>query len=151
VPAGTASGAAQVTVTSDAGAQVVGSVEVLAAAPGLFSADGSGSGAPSAWFFRLHADGTIAIEPASQPVDLGAASGDRVWLCLLGTGIRGANDASLTLGEVATPLDYAGPQASAGVDQVNVLLPASLAGRGSIDVQIAAGGERANAVQIAVK
>jgi uncharacterized protein (TIGR03437 family) len=46
---------------------------------------------------------------------------------------------------------YAGTQnLFAGLDQVNVLLPSSLAGKGTVEVQLTANGVAANAVQIVV-
>ena len=39
----------------------------------------------------------------------------------------------------------------AGVDQVNVLLPASLAGEGNVNVQLTAGGTAANPVQVTIQ
>jgi uncharacterized protein (TIGR03437 family) len=56
------------------------------------------------------------------------------------------------VGGVDAPVAYAGVQGSSpGLDQVNALLPRSLAGRGLVDVVLTADGQVANSVQIAVK
>jgi uncharacterized protein (TIGR03437 family) len=46
---------------------------------------------------------------------------------------------------------YAGSAGYAGVDQVNVQLPASLAGSGTVALQLTASGIAANTVQIAIQ
>jgi uncharacterized protein (TIGR03437 family) len=48
---------------------------------------------------------------------------------------------STRIGGVITPVDYAGPQSEfGGVDQVNVRLPRSLAGRGVVPVEVIVDG-----------
>jgi uncharacterized protein (TIGR03437 family) len=57
-----------------------------------------------------------------------------------------------TAGGQNAPVIYAGAQgAFAGVDQVNILLPASLAGKGTVPVQITAAGVAANLVQVLIQ
>jgi uncharacterized protein (TIGR03437 family) len=59
------------------------------------------------------------------------------YLSLYGTGFAQAIAAqsSCTAGSVDIPISYAGPEIQiAGLDQVNLLLPASLAGAGSLPV-----------------
>jgi uncharacterized protein (TIGR03437 family) len=59
---------------------------------------------------------------------------------------------SAAIGGVPTRTLYAGPQGSlVGLDQINLELPRSLAGRGEVDVAIVADGKQANAIRIAVK
>jgi uncharacterized protein (TIGR03437 family) len=58
----------------------------------------------------------------------------------------------VTVNGVNAPVKYAGAQGSfPGLDQVNVLLPASLAGKGTVEVQLTAGGVAANPVQIVIQ
>jgi uncharacterized protein (TIGR03437 family) len=53
---------------------------------------------------------------------------------------------------VNAPVAYAGSQnVFPGLDQVNALLPASLAGKGTVEVQLTAGGVAANAVQVVIQ
>jgi len=48
-------------------------------------------------------------------------------------------------------VQYAGPQGGyAGLDQVNIRVPRSLAGRGNVDVVLTVDGKTANAVTIKV-
>jgi uncharacterized protein (TIGR03437 family) len=50
---------------------------------------------------------------------------------------------------VAATVLYTGSQGLyTGLDQINVLLPASLAGKGTVEVQLTANGVAANAAQI---
>jgi uncharacterized protein (TIGR03437 family) len=70
----------------------------------------------------------------SVPIDVTAGS---VYLSLYGTGFDQASAASSTcnVGSARLTPIYAGPEVViAGLDQVNLLLPASLAGSGSVPV-----------------
>jgi uncharacterized protein (TIGR03437 family) len=137
----------------------------VAVSPGLFTASSNGIGVPSAVVLRLKADGSQTYEPLMQfdvaknqftpiPIDLGP-EGDRVFVLLFGTGIRGRSDLSavrLKIGEVVAPVTYAGPQELfPGLDQVNVELPRALAGRGDIDLNLSVDGIAANVVTIKIK
>ena len=70
--------------------------------------------------------------PGSPPVDLGSADDD-VYLILFGTGLRfpgSSNDVRVTFGGTNVPVEYVGEQKEfAGLDQLNLKLPKSLAGR----------------------
>jgi uncharacterized protein (TIGR03437 family) len=56
------------------------------------------------------------------------------------------------IGGVDAETIYAGAQGDfAGLDQVNLRLPRSLAGRGEVDVAVNVDGVPANAVRVAVK
>ncbi len=89
-----------------------------------------------------------------MPIDLGPAS-DNVYLVLYGTGIRNRSDltkAQATIGGVALPVLYAGQHCCyIGVDQINVQLPRSLAGRGDVDVTLNVDGKAANTIKVNVK
>jgi uncharacterized protein (TIGR03437 family) len=134
LPDGMAPGLANVTI-----AGATDPIYVQAVAPSLFSITPPGIAA--AWITRVR-DGAVFTAPVVQdgtplPIDLGPES-DQVYLTLLGTGIRSRSDLSAIQvwigGQVLTPL-YAGPQATyPGVDQINVLLPRSLAGAGTVSV-----------------
>jgi uncharacterized protein (TIGR03437 family) len=164
VPHGAALGAATVTVTSASGAVSTGPIEIARVAPGLFTANASGSGLAAATALRVGADGSRSYEPvvrfdAAQnrfvavPIDLGEAS-DQVFLLLFGSGLRdGATDAaSVTVGGEPAEVVYAGAQGSyAGLDQVNVRVPRELAGRGEVDVVMIVGGLAANTVRVSIR
>jgi uncharacterized protein (TIGR03437 family) len=54
-----------------------------------------------------------------------------------------------SVGGIPAQVLYAGPQPTfAGLDQVNLLLPKSLAGRGVVEVLLTADGKNANAVTV---
>jgi uncharacterized protein (TIGR03437 family) len=56
---------------------------------------------------------------------------------LYGTGIQNRaslSDVTVTIGSQTLPAFYAGSAGYAGEDQVNVMLPASLAGSGTVNV-----------------
>jgi uncharacterized protein (TIGR03437 family) len=127
----------------------------------LFTLNGSGLSAASA--VRVSANGTQTFQAAfalnsagsfsANPISMGAAT-DHVYLVLFGTGLQAAGTAgvTVTVGGITVPVLYAGPQGSfPGLDQVNVQLPASLAGKGNVNIQLTAAGIPANSVQITIQ
>ena len=88
------------------------------------------------------------------PIDLGAPT-DSVYLTLFGTGIRNRTTltaVSVVIGGLNARVDYAGPQSQyVGLDQVNVLLPHELAGRGTVDLLLSVDSKPANRVQVAFR
>jgi uncharacterized protein (TIGR03437 family) len=160
IPQGLAPGgiATIVTVAGD-GAVSQGQFQVGAEAPGIFTANASGSGGPAAlwtldgvsYMAVTSSDGTLSVLPAGA------------FVVLFATGIRGAyslnpsdgNGVAESVrvnlgGEIVTPL-YAGPQDGfVGLDQINLQLPAGLAGRGKIDVVLTVHGRAANTIQLQV-
>jgi uncharacterized protein (TIGR03437 family) len=162
MPAGTAPGTASVVVQSGVGILAIGSAEVQPVAPALFTASASGSGVAAASAVRVAADGAqvpVAVfrcdsvqgTCAPEPIDLGAPA-ERVYVSFFGTGIRAGVSRSAAIGGEACEISYAGPQGYfSGLDQVNVLLPRSLAGRGTMSVSLTIDGRPANAVSIAVR
>jgi uncharacterized protein (TIGR03437 family) len=151
LPAGSATGTATVTVQNGYGSSASGQLEISRLAPGLFSAAANGQGLAAAVLLRLRADGTQQFEPVSQPIDFGAPT-DQLYLLAFGTGLRGRSTLDavrLSLGGVAAEVSYAGPQGSlAGLDQVNALLPRSLAGRGVVALNLNVEGIAANEVTL---
>jgi len=169
IPPGTALGPASVTITSGAGKVSLGTALISTVAPGLFAANGNGQGVAAAVALRIKANGSQSFEPIAQldpgqnrfvaaPIDLGPDLGpasDQVFLILFGTGIQFRNSlASVNArigGESAQTL-YAGAQGDfVGLDQVNLRLPRSLAGRGEVDVALTADGRSANTVKVNIR
>jgi uncharacterized protein (TIGR03437 family) len=164
MPAGTAAGSATVTVTSGDGTLTAGTANVVPVAPGLFSANFNGKGVAAALAVRAAPPDFAQIPvpvlqcPAlghcvSVPIDVSEAG--QVALSLYGTGIRGVssfNNATCTVGSVPATVAYAGAQGLyAGLDQVNVILSPSLAGRGEVDIRVTVDGIAANIVTVNVK
>ncbi|MDQ3012318.1 MAG: hypothetical protein M3X11_16610, partial [Acidobacteriota bacterium] len=80
--------------------------------------------------------------------------GDQVFLILFGTGFRVAGTAGVTvmIGDEEAEVLYAGPAPGfAGLDQANVRVPRSLAGKGEITIQLTADNRSANAVTVSIK
>ena len=76
-------------------------------------------------------------------------------LILFGTGIRcrsSLSAVSLTIGGVAVPALFAGPQGEyVGLDQINALLPKSLAGKGEVPVSAVVDGVTTNTVTVSIR
>ena len=148
VPGNVAAGKATVTVTSGDGVVTTGVVLVAPVAPGLYTASANGKGVAAAIAITTHADGTQSFADVftcsagscvPAPISLGSAT-DIVDLELFGTGIRHLSSAaaiSATINNQSLPVLYAGPQTTfAGLDQINVQLPASLAGSGQVNLMM---------------
>ncbi|MGE0127072.1 MAG: choice-of-anchor D domain-containing protein [Blastocatellales bacterium] len=165
IPPGTIAGAATVTVTSGDGALSTGDVSIAETAPGLFAANANGQGAAAATVLRVRADGSRSFEPVAvfdparnlfvaTPIDLGPDS-DQLFLILFGTGWRFRSSlpaVTCGIGGVNSEVLFAGAQGDfVGLDQMNVRLARSLAGRGEVDVVVIVDGKPANTVRINVK
>lgn len=164
LPAGLAAGPGVIGIRNFMGVMFWSPIVVSVTAPGIFSANASGSGAAAAQLVTNHANGTQTLQtnqcgPSAAgictplPMDLGAA-GDLSALVLYGTGLRNAPAGSVTVmigSQTLTPF-YAGPApAWIGLDQVNVLIPRSLAGQQKLSVTVTAGGVTSNAVTVSFK
>ncbi len=165
IPPGVATGAAALTVISGSGQTAAGTVQIARVAPGLFTANANGRGVASALAVRAAADGaqttTLVFQCDSNganctgaPINLGSDT-DQVVVTFFGTGIRGASALSAvtcTVGGTAAQVLFAGAQGSfVGLDQVNVLLPRSLRGRGDVEVQLTVDGQPANPVTLRIE
>ncbi|NOT63956.1 MAG: hypothetical protein HOP19_27395 [Acidobacteria bacterium] len=165
VPAGTANGTATINVYDGATLIGTGTQTIAALAPGIFTANGDGRGAPGAILFRVFEDFSHTTEVllefdtasnrwVSKLIDLGKEK-EEVYLVLYGTGWRfnsGLNTATATIGGVTTPVSYAGAQGGLfGLDQINMLIPRALISRGEVEVALTIGGIALNPVRIRVK
>ena len=165
VPAGISTGTATVFVYQNGSYRNYGPVQIVQFSPGIFTTNASGTGLASAVALRVKADGSQSFEPVSvfdpaqnrvvaRPIDLGAET-DRVFLLLFGTGWRGRTALSAfkaKIGGVDAPVSFAGAQGDfAGLDQMNVELPASLRGRGEVTINCTVDGKAANAVTVTIK
>jgi len=157
IPAGTATGSATLTVQGPGSIVKQGVVTIAAAAPGLFDNAATGirlvvpSNIQSPVSVYDCSNGGVRCVPI--PIALGIDT--PIYLSFFGTGIRGLSSLSkvqMTIGGVATPVAYAGPQGTwPGLDQVNVALPVSLRGAGLVDAVLTVDGRSSNAVQIAIQ
>ncbi len=165
IPAGTAAGTATVTITSSDGIVSAGAAQVATSAPSLFTADASGQGIAAAFAVRVR-NGSQTVEQVYRfdsaqgknvgvPLDLGPA-GDTVVLVLYGTGLRNRtsqNAVTASIGGANSEVLYASVAPGfIGLDQLNVVVPRSLAGRNSeVDVVVTVDGKTANTVRVSIK
>jgi uncharacterized protein (TIGR03437 family) len=164
IPPGVAAGAASITFTNTNGALSTSSVTIASVAPGLFSADASGRGLAAALALRVRGT-TQTFEPIARfdqglnqyvavPIDLGPAT-DQVFLVPFGTGFRlngSLSAVTATIGGTPGQVTFAGAQGTfVGLDQANILLPRSLAGRGEVDVVLTVNGQQANTVRASIR
>jgi uncharacterized protein (TIGR03437 family) len=161
VPSGLTTGSGTVSLSSGSGSAQTASINLLQVAPGIFSANGSGSGTAAAESVIAASNGALVYtdvygscsSAGCLPVPINVSSG-KVYLVLFGTGISGAGQSavSATVNGQPASIAYAGPQGGfAGLDQVNILLPASLAGAGTVNVQLNVSGLTSNTVTIDIQ
>jgi uncharacterized protein (TIGR03437 family) len=147
VPDGTAAGTATFTITNGS-TVTTATANVLAVAPTLFSADGTGSGVAAATAEQCGTSG--CVEVLTSP-----ALATPVILSLYGSGIRNFDsllNVQVTINGMSVPVQYAGPQPTfAGLDQVNVAVPASLADSGLVNVILTVDGRVSNTVQVNIE
>ena len=165
VPVGASVGEASVTIKQGETVVAAGKLQVAPVAPGLFTADASSRGIAVATALRVKADGSQTYEPIAQfnpttsrfellPIDLGPES-DQVFLVVFGTGFRQRSAlaaVAANLGGTNAEVLFAGAQGDlVGVDQVNIRIPRTLAGRNAIDLLLSVDGIAANPVSLGVK
>lgn len=162
LPPPTLTGMASLTITNSDGAMSVSAVQIGDLAPGMFAADGSGQGTPAGYALRVKPDGTQILEAIARfdsaqnrlvavPIDLSNGD-DQMFLVLFGTGWRRRSSLSgavLRAGGIDLPVVYLGPHRDlVGLDQLNALLPRSLAGRGQVELSLTVEGLSANMLRL---
>jgi uncharacterized protein (TIGR03437 family) len=159
IPDGAAPGIATVTIGASSGSAQIDSI-----GPGLYSVSGTGMGVAAAGAALYSAGGNIIPQNvylcsasgacAASPLDLGQP-GDQLIVSLYGTGIRnqsGLANASASVGGVSAAILYAGAQGQfPGLDQVNLVIPRSLAGAGETPIVLTFDGQTANVVTVSIK
>ncbi|MES1260719.1 MAG: hypothetical protein ABUS49_03200 [Acidobacteriota bacterium] len=151
LPAALATGPAILRITSADGSVSSAAVDIARVAPGIVAADATGRGVPAAIVGRLAADGSTTFVPVfdcsgggcvPKPIDLGGSG--QVYLALFGTGLRNRSSLDhvlVNIGSLAITPIYAGPQLLyAGLDQINLFLPGSLAGQGTVALYVTVDG-----------
>ncbi len=159
VPPSIEPGMATIIVSNPAGVYAAGTVEIVAAAPALFTINATGSGDAAA---LATVDGVTFQQP---PFDV-VVGGRPNNLILYGIGFRRApatnpNDENGVAESVNVTIDgrqarvlYAGAQGTfTGLDQLNVEMPASLAGGGlrRVEVVVMVNNVAANRVTIQIR
>lgn len=147
MPVDASSGPAKLSIQTWFGATQFVDIEIADVRPGLFTVGSTGIVAAN--LLRVSSDGgrTVAgvVRVDSQgnlvpdPVEFGPA-GEQLYLLLYGTGLKGrlnAPETRVLINGRPFPVAYAGAQGEfPGLDQVNVLLHASLAGSGLVEIQL---------------
>ena len=161
VPSNAAAGLAKVIVSNNGATQTAGNIQIAPIAPAMFTLNNAGLA--DAYAIRISSSGTQTIENVysesasggvtPNPISLGSST-DKVVLALYGTGFDSAvtSTVTATVNGVSATVLYAGPGGGfPGLDQVNLQLPASLAGKGNVNVQLSFGGIAATPVQITIQ
>jgi len=176
VPSELLPGVAMVSVLRNGVPVAQGTIEINATTPSVFTADSSGAGTPAGQALRVKSTGETRYEPLSRwdggagrvlPVTIERQRGDQLYLVLYGTGWSGIEDqdgnAANGVAELVevisgtTRLDvlYAGAAPGyAGLDQLNLALPASLVGEVKLTIRVRDGEgnvRRSNEVTVSVR
>lgn len=98
---------------------------------------------------------TITPQSIASPLDLGGPT-DRLVLTLYGTGISGFSglqNVAASIGGAVAQILYIGPQqaSSSGRDEVDLVVPRSLAGAGKVPVVLTVDGQTANVVTVSLQ
>lgn len=150
IPSGVPAGPASVVIVAKDGTVSRGTINVSASSPSIFTRTANGQGAPAA---VASTDGqafniTMANSDGS-PVAIDAGN----FVMIFGTGFRYASTAmTMTIGgDSVTPLGFAAQSQFAGLDQANVQIPMTMAGKGDVDLVITLDGKASNAVKLKIK
>jgi uncharacterized protein (TIGR03437 family) len=162
IPESASLGPAVITINTPSGP--VGSPVVLnPVAPAVFVANQSGTGVAAAILVTNQSDGSqTAAEIFNSPCAAGSCVGipldvsaGESALELFGTGIQNRaslSDVTVMIGGQTLAAAYAGPAPGfTGLDQVNVLLPPSLAGSGTVNITVLVAGAASNVVTATFK
>jgi uncharacterized protein (TIGR03437 family) len=141
------------------GPTAVALIQLRAVAPALISADGSSKGVAAGYAILTGPNAPVDPLPifacdasGCQPTPVSAGSATApTFLELFGTGIRNySTSVTCTIGDVAATVFYAGTQFTLlGLDQVDIQVPASLAGvSGPQNIVLTVDGQTANTVTV---
>lgn len=167
VPAAATVGLATVTIRNAFKPVATSTIEIAETAPSLFSADSSGRGFPAGVLMRVQNDSRVNYEPLTRydtiqarhialPIHFGQED-EELYLVLFGTGFRHHNGSTIArLDGVEVPVLFAGAQGETadgliGLDQINLSLPRSFAGRGEIELTVIINGQSSNSLQLVIK
>jgi uncharacterized protein (TIGR03437 family) len=163
IPAGIATGTANVVITSGNGFVSRGTVEIRRIAPVIFTANFGGSGVVNGQIIRVMADGsqspdnppgTFQLNPTTgsfitRPLSFGPAD-ERLFgvVVLSGTSlVTTADNLRVIIGGVAIVPSFFGT-VSPGLEQANFEIPRSLIGRGLVNLAVSGEGFGSNITDI---
>jgi uncharacterized protein (TIGR03437 family) len=158
IPDATATGTATMAVNGPSGVVASTAVQIAAVAPGIFTMDFQPSGPAAALAFFYDAAGRLVSQPdafrctpagvcTTFPLDVNG--GPILVLSLYGTGFHRGTNFTARIGATSlTVLGVAPSPQFAGEDQMNILIPKSLAGAGDVALVITADGIASNTPHI---
>lgn len=149
VPADAALGPANVLIRTATGELLTTAFEIVETAPAIFSAMAENRAFPAATLLRVHSDGRLSYDPVSR---LRFGDEEQLILVLFGTGLRHHQGrVSAQIGMIELPVLFAGAQGEfAGLDQINLALPRSLAGNGEVTLKLTVDGQSANPLRLII-
>jgi uncharacterized protein (TIGR03437 family) len=162
LPSGMAAGTASMKAMRSGATVLTGSFTVVSVSPGLYTANGNGAGVAAATALRAGSAGNTALpffsctpgaplSCVSTAMSVAASTGT-IYVTLYGTGIRGAGVVQAYVAGQSVLVLFAGAQGQfAGLDQVNISLPTSLAGTGEASVYLIADGKMSNVASIKIQ
>jgi uncharacterized protein (TIGR03437 family) len=159
IPDTVATGLATVTVTSGDGTKSAVETNITSIAPALFTLNAANLAAASVVCESASGQKTTENDYrvsngafVAAPINLKGCTEAVLVLYSTGMDSVSTSDVQAKLAGVSGKVLYAGPQGSfIGVDQVNVEIPLSLAGSGTIPVVLTAKGQTANTVNITIQ
>ncbi|PWU08635.1 MAG: hypothetical protein C5B51_07590 [Terriglobia bacterium] len=135
-------GTQNVVITSSRGTQTGTASVSTTAPPGLFSLSGSGMRNGAIVDAQTFTTGVFGLAPDNSAT----------FLALFGTGISVTTAPTVTIGGVPAPVLFYGPApCCAGLEQVNVQLPSTVASAGRVSVALTSNGQVSNTVQVVLK
>jgi uncharacterized protein (TIGR03437 family) len=151
LPTGLATGDATLTLSRGGATLQEDKVQVVSAAPALFAQMVDGVLRPVGEMVWTDSAGLQQRAPIST-LRFSQTPSD-VTLVLYGTGLNAATaTATARVSDVTATVTYAGAQGQyAGLDQYNIVVPRSLAGRGDVMLSLSIGGMPATAVRLTLE
>jgi uncharacterized protein (TIGR03437 family) len=156
-------GPANVLVTNADATLRAGVINIQRSATGVFTFFANGQGTPAAMTTIDGVTFQAAFNPDGSPRPINV-SGAPIYLMLFVTGLRNtpaanpndlngvAEAVTVTIQNTNATVTFAGPAPGwAGLDQINLALPAQLAGAGLVNVKVTAGGYTSNTVTIRIQ
>ena len=136
VPENVGVGPGEVIITNADGFSSKAEAIISAAAPGVFTVNADGKG-----------EGIILDADSITPGPFDPSNGQR-RLSIFATGVRNASSVSVTIGGQSTVVETVARADLAGLDEIHVLLPATLSGSGTATLIVDADGIKSNPVSV---
>jgi uncharacterized protein (TIGR03437 family) len=150
IPSRTSFGPAEVVIVAKDGTVSRGAVNVAGTIPAIFTGRSGGVGAPAGLASKDGQNFNVLLsdaEGAPVPIDAGD------YVALFGAGMRfSSTPMKINIGGVEIDPLFFGPQGSfEALEQVNLQIPQSLAGRGAVDLVLTLDGKTSNTVKLKIR